>query len=89
MSDATNTPVVDVTPLETKAEASQVDAATQPTAAPVSPAKDLRDLQQLLVLGIFPGNMAPAVVKGYQLLDHMCSKIEGAVKEAGLPNEVK
>lgn len=40
------------------------------------PAQDLREIQALLVNGIFPGNVAPQVVKAFHLLDQMCSKIE-------------
>ena len=43
-----------------------------------SPAQDLRDIQGLLVNGIFPGNAAPAVVKAYQILEQMAVKIEQA-----------
>lgn len=75
MSDSIQTPVVEESPLETKAEAAPAEA-TKASPASISPAQDLRDLQQLLVMGIYPGNMAPAVVKGYQLLDKMCQKIE-------------
>jgi hypothetical protein len=41
-----------------------------------SPAKDIREIQYLLVNGIFPGNVAPQVVKAYQLLDKMAVEIE-------------
>lgn len=46
--------------------------------AKASPAQDLRDIQNLLVGGIFPGNMAPMVVKSYTLLDNMAKQIEEA-----------
>ncbi len=36
-----------------------------------SPAKEIREIQGLLVSGIYPGNVAPAVVRGYQLLEAM------------------
>lgn len=52
---------------------------TQPVSAPKqapSPAQDLRDIQMLLVQGIFPGQVAPAVVKAYQLLEKMAVQIE-------------
>ena len=50
---------------------------TQPKEAEkASPAKDLRDIQSLLVMGIFPGQMAPAVVKAYQLLEQMAIQVE-------------
>lgn len=41
-----------------------------------SPAQDLREIQQLLVMGIFPGQMAPSVVKAYQLLEAMAKGVE-------------
>lgn len=63
------------------------EATTPPeaTAAPAekkaSPAQDLRDIQMLLLGGIFPGNVAPAVVKAYQLLEQMSQKIEKDASE--------
>jgi hypothetical protein len=42
----------------------------------VSPAQDLRNIQALIVNGIFPGNVAPEVVKAYQLLEQMALVIE-------------
>jgi len=42
----------------------------------VSPAQDLRDIQYLLLNGIFPGNVAPSVVKSYHLLEQMASQVE-------------
>jgi hypothetical protein len=53
-----------------------------------SPAQDLRDIQMLLVSGIYPGNMAPAVVKGYQVLERMCQEKELAVVPAVEPAPV-
>ncbi len=47
-----------------------------PQASKPSPAQDLRDLQALVVTGIYPGNMAPAVVKAYQLLEAMAREVE-------------
>lgn len=41
-----------------------------------SPAKDLREIQALLVNGIFPGNVAPQIVKAFQLLEHMAQAVE-------------
>jgi hypothetical protein len=43
-----------------------------------SPAQDLRDIQMLLVQGIFPGQVAPAVVKAYSLLEKMAVQIEAS-----------
>lgn len=43
-----------------------------------SPAQDLRDIQGLLVNGIFPGQVAPTVVKAYQILEKMAQQIEAA-----------
>ena len=42
----------------------------------VSPAADLREIQALLVNGVFSGNMAPTVVKAYQLLENMALVVE-------------
>jgi hypothetical protein len=64
-------PVVEVPPV-TEAEA----ATRGPEAKKASPAQDLRDIQYLLLNGIFPGNVAPAVVKAYQLLEDMSRKVE-------------
>ena len=42
----------------------------------VSPAQDLRDIQALLVNGIFPGNVAPQIVKAFQMLESMAQLVE-------------
>jgi hypothetical protein len=56
-------------------------AAKQPSPAP-SPAEGLRKIQNLLVMGIFPGQFAPTVVESYTLLEQMALKVEAdAVKE--------
>jgi hypothetical protein len=47
-----------------------------PVAPKPSPAQDLRDIQALLANGIYPGNVAPAIVKAYQLLEKMAVEIE-------------
>lgn len=47
-----------------------------------SPAQDLRNLQMLLVSGIYPGNVAPQVVAGYNLLEKMCVAIEAGHEKA-------
>jgi hypothetical protein len=53
------------------------DAKAAPAdAKKASPAQDLRDIQYLLLNGIFPGNVAPAVVKAYQLLENMAKTVE-------------
>ena len=41
-----------------------------------SPAQDLRNIQMLIVSGIYPGNVAPQVVAAYQLLEKMAQKVE-------------
>lgn len=53
-----------------------------------SPAQDLRDIQDLLVNGIFPGQVAPTVVKSYQILEKMAVQIEQAAVAAA-PQETK
>lgn len=45
-----------------------------------SPAQDLRDIQMLIVAGMFPGNVSPQVVKAYQLLEKMAQQIEADAK---------
>lgn len=46
-----------------------------------SPAQDLRNIQALLVMGIFPGQSAPEICKAYQLLEQMAQKIEQVVPQ--------
>lgn len=65
------TPVVEAPAVEAKApEAPEAQAKA-------SPAQELRDIQNLLVGGIFPGNMAPAIVRAYQMLENMAKQVEG------------
>ncbi len=64
--NVTEAPVVEVPPTEAKKESK------------VSPAQDLRDIQYLLLNGIFPGNVAPAVVKAYTLLENMAKQVEAS-----------
>lgn len=59
-----------------------VKETSKPEAPKESPAKDLREIQALLVNGIFPGNIAPQVVKAFHLLDQMCLTIEKAANES-------
>lgn len=56
-------------------DAQIVDAPKQDAPKP-SPAQDLREIQALLVNGIFPGNVAPQVVKAFHMLEAMASKVE-------------
>jgi hypothetical protein len=66
MSEATSVQDAEIVPpTPVKAEAPKV-----------SPAQDLREIQALIVNGIFPGNVAPQVVKAFQLLEHMCLQVE-------------
>lgn len=46
------------------------------------PADELRQIQALLVNGIFPGNIAPQVVKAFQLLEAMAQKVEADAKKS-------
>ncbi len=78
MTEATQTPEVQNPPVETEARAPQAEAVKAPSKA--SPAQDLRDIQNLLLMGIYPGNVAPAVVKGYQLLEQMARQVEASVE---------
>lgn len=62
-------------PVESTAEAPKAEASAP--AQPVrGPAHDLREIQNLLLGGIFPGNVAPAVITAYKLLDDMAKRIE-------------
>lgn len=51
--------------------------------APVvrGPAADIRDIQALLVNGIYPGQVAPQVVKSFQLLEQMAVEVEKAASK--------
>lgn len=48
----------------------------KPEAPKAGPAQDLREIQALLVNGIFPGNVAPQIVKAFHMLETMASKVE-------------
>ncbi len=61
-------------------EAPTSDVPAVPAEKKASPAQDLRDIQMLLLGGVFPGNVAPAVVKAYQLLESMAVKVESNVE---------
>jgi hypothetical protein len=76
-SSMENTPVQDAVIVEKSAEA-------KAEAPKVSPAKDLREIQALIANGIFPGNVAPSIVKAYNLLEQMALVVEGeaAAKDA-------
>lgn len=58
-------------PLDTPAAEAPKAEAPKP-----SPAQDLRNVQMLIVSGIFPGNVAPQVVAAYQMLEKMAQKVE-------------
>lgn len=58
------------------------EQAKAPEAQKPGPAQDIREVQNLLVLGIFPGQMAPAVVKAYQTLEKMAQAKEAEVAKA-------
>lgn len=73
MSDSIQTP-------EAPESAAAPQPATAATPSKVSPAQDLRDIQMLLVGGIYPGNMAPMVVKAYNMLDQMAKTVEASVE---------
>lgn len=76
-------PVVD--PIEVPTV--QAPAAEAPKAeAKPSPAQDLRNIQMLIVSGIFPGNVAPQVVAAYQLLEKMAQKVEEEHRLMALKN---
>ena len=75
-----STPVIDaeIKPVSVSEPKTQDNTKSEtPVSAPKpSPAQDLRDIQNLLVSGIFPGNLAPAVVRAYQLLEAMAKGVE-------------
>lgn len=77
MSEATTVQEAEIV----NADVSNVNETTKPEPQKESPAKDLREIQALLVNGIFPGNVAPQVVKAFHLLDQMCLTIEKAANE--------
>jgi hypothetical protein len=76
VSPATDVPTSAATP--SKVSPAQDSAAT--AVQKVSPAQDLRDIQMLLVGGIYPGNMAPMVVKAYSMLEAMAKQVEASVE---------
>jgi hypothetical protein len=80
---SSSSPVTDApkeTPVNTKAEPAKIPPSPAQDSAgkAVSPAQDLRDIQGLLVNGIFPGQLAPSVVKAYNLLEKLAVQIEAA-----------
>jgi hypothetical protein len=88
---ATSEPVA-VTPeiTQNNSEAVHADKSAHTEVKPPvkGPADDLRSIQNLLVSGIFPGNLAPAVVQGFRLLDEMAKAVEaGSLKM--VPKESK
>ena len=62
------------------ADAVVVEKPVVPEAPKVSPAQDLRNIQALIANGIFIGNMAPEVVKAYQLIEKMALEVEKSAK---------
>jgi hypothetical protein len=74
--EAVKLPTGVVDPVQAPVEAYRAEEGV----AKVSPAKDLRDIQALLANGIYPGNVAPAIVKAYQLLEKMAIEIEKSVE---------
>ena len=78
MSESIQTPEAPVSPAQDVPSEVKSEATASP--AKVSPAQDLRDIQMLLVGGIFPGNMAPMVVKAYNMLEAMAKQVEASVE---------
>jgi len=77
--EAEGQPVTNVDPavVEVKEEVKEnVNPADAPEAPKKGPADDIRVIQALLANGIFPGNVAPQIVKAYQLLENMAVTIE-------------
>jgi hypothetical protein len=66
------------TSVEIKPETPAAEAAAVPQAEAKKPsaAQDLRNIQMLLVSGMFPGNAAPMVVAAYNQLEVMAKKVE-------------
>ena len=78
MDEVTNTavadnPIVENTPVPEAPKPLINDSVASPA---ISPAQDLRDIQALLVNGIFPGNVAPQIVKAFQMLEQMAQMVE-------------
>jgi hypothetical protein len=85
MSEETQSPVMENTPPVASPVASQ--PVPTPSSQPkVGPADDLREIQMLLVRGMFPGEVAPMVVKGFQFLDKLATTIEASAK-ANVPQK--
>jgi hypothetical protein len=62
---------------ETTVDSPVQEAPTVPVESKkASPAQELRDIQALLVSGVFAGNMAPAVCKAFNLLEQMAQAVE-------------
>jgi hypothetical protein len=70
-AEGTVSPATENTPLESNPGAPQANP---------GPAAELRNIQMLLVNGLFPGAMSPQVAKSFHLLEQMALKLE---KEAG------
>lgn len=70
MSDAASASPVAEQPVESQEKAPTAQA-TKP-----GPADDIRNIQMLLINGIFPGNVAPQVVQAYKTLESMAVKLE-------------
>jgi hypothetical protein len=79
MAETNETAVAD-SPSKVESAAPAPEAKVSPTPE-VSPAQDLKEIQNLLVCGIFPGQMAPSVVKAYSLLQKMVENIESQNKK--------
>jgi len=69
-------------PVSEEKTANNTEMPSQPEQPKKSPAQDLRNIQQLLVMGIFPGQAAPEICKAYQLLENMAQKVENDAKES-------
>lgn len=70
MSEQAQTPVAEA----------PVSPSPVPSAVKPGPADDLRNIQALLVNGMFPGSIAPQIMRSFNILEQMAQKIE---KEAG------
>ena len=68
--------VATIEPVTVEPKETQNNTEAKAALTPPSPAQDLRDIQGLLVMGIFPGNLAPQVVKAYSLLENMAKHVE-------------
>lgn len=86
MAEVAETPSPTIPPVETQVSA--VPAPSVASSQPVpKPGDELRVIQMLLVEGIFPGKVAPSVVKSFNFLEQMITVVEKAAEDAKSKNQ--